>query len=87
MGHSRVEAMRPRSHNKGARLFCFLCALAIFNSWMWRAPLRMSSAVRRRLHTMTQLELKAAVLDMVFAEALKPPSHAPALPAAPPRAA
>ena len=89
-GYSKVEPMRPRtrSRNKGARLFCFLYALAIFNSWvMWRALLRMSSAVRRRLHTMTQLELKVAVLDMVFAEVLKPPSHAPALPAAPPRAA
>ena len=89
-GYSKVEAMRPRtrSRNKGARIFCFLYALAIFNSWvMWGALLRMSSAARRRLHTMTQLELKVAVLDMVFAEALKPPSRAPALPAAPPCAA
>ena len=88
--YSKVEAMRPRtrSRNKGARLFCFLYALAIFNSWvMWSALLRMSSAVRRRLHTMTQLELKVAVLDMAFAEVLKPPAHAPALPAAPPCAA
>ena len=89
-GYSKVEAMRPRtrSRNKGARLFCFLYALAIFNSWvMWGALLRMSSAVRRRLHTMTQLELRVAVLDMVFAEVLKPPSYEPALPAAPPCAA
>lgn len=47
----------------------------------------MSSAVRRRLHAMTQRELKVAVLDMMFAEAPRPPSHAPALPAAPPCAA
>ena len=86
-GYSKAEAMRPRtrSRNKGARLFCFLYALAIFNAWvMWSALLRAASAVRRRFHTMTQLELKVAVLDMVFAEVLKPPSHAPALPAVPP---
>ena len=52
-GYSKVEAMQPRtrSRSKGARLFCFLYALAIFNSWvMWGALLRMSSAVSRRLH-------------------------------------
>jgi hypothetical protein len=85
-GYSKVEAMRPRtrSRSRGARLFCFLYALAIFNSWvMWGALLHMSSAVRRRLHTMTQLELKVTVLGMLLAEMLKPPSRAPTLPAAP----
>ena len=84
-GYSKAEAMRPRtrSRNKGARLFCFLYALAIFNAWvMWSALLRVASAVRRQLHVMTQLELKVAVLGMAFA-VLKPPSHAPALPAVP----
>ncbi len=84
-GYSKAEAMRPRtrSRNKGARLFCFLYALAIFNAWvMWSALLRVPSAVRRRFHTMTQLEMKVAVLDMAFA-VLKPPSCAPAPPAVP----
>ena len=63
-------------------------ALAIFNSWvMWGALLRMSPAVRRRLHTMTQLELKVAVLGMLLAEVLKPPSHSSTPPAATSRAA
>ena len=84
MEYSKVEAMRPRSRSKGARLFGFLYAVATFNSWvMWGALLRMSSAVRRRLHVMTQMELKVTVLDMVFAEVIKPPSRAPALPVAP----
>lgn len=33
-GYSKVETMRPRTRNKGARIFCFLYALAIFNSWV-----------------------------------------------------
>ena len=30
--YSKVEAMQPRSRSKWTRLFCFLYALAIFNS-------------------------------------------------------
>lgn len=87
-GYAMVEAMRPRtrSRNKGARLFCFLYALAIFNAWvMWNALLSVVFAVRRRLRVMTQLELKIAVFAIVIVEMLKPPSPEP--PPVPPCAA
>ena len=73
--HVKVEAPRPHTRSKGARL---LYALAIFNSQAVRgARLRVSSTVRRRLRAMTQLELRVAVLDMLFAEVLKPPRMRP----------
>lgn len=75
-GYSKMEAMRPRtrSRNKEARLFCFLYALAIFNSWvMWNAQLHIICITRRRLRTATQLEFRILVLGEAFANVFEPP--------------
>ena len=77
-GYSKAEAMRPRtrSRNNGARLFCFLYALAIFNAWvMWNALLLTALAVHRRRKPMTQDEMKIVILESALV--LKPPSPPP----------
>ena len=61
-GYARVEAMRAktRSRRLGARLFCFVYSLLVFNMWVVARALLSASGLllARRKRTITQLAFK-----------------------------
>ena len=75
--YAQIEAMRAktRSRNPGARLFCFIYSLMIFNAWvMAKILMRLLISERslpRRLGTITQLTFKEII--EVLADGPGPP--------------
>ena len=61
-GYAMLESMRAktRSRKVGARLFCFLYSLMMFNNWMMIKILMLSMTkyISRRKNTITQLVFK-----------------------------
>ena len=73
-GYAKIEAMRAktRSRNTGARLFCFIYSLMLFNAWiMIRALLgHRSAANHMKCPEITQLVLKSML--QMFADGICP---------------
>ena len=61
-GYANVEAMRARTRSRklGARPFCFMCSLLVYNLWVVVKALMlyMEASLTRRQRTVTQLAFK-----------------------------
>ena len=75
--YAQIEAMRAktRSRNPGARLFCFIYSLMVFNAWVMARillrPIIPGLSLSRRLRAITQLTFKEILGDL--AEGPGPP--------------
>ena len=76
-GYARVEAMRAktRSRRPGARLFCFVYSLMVFNMWVMARALLSSSGLplARRKMTITQLAFKEVLRALADGTGPGPP--------------
>lgn len=81
--YAQIEAMRAktRSRNPGARLFCFVYSLMVFNAWVMARILLRSAIPRlslsRRLGTITQLAFKEIIGALAGSGPGPPPGGKP----------
>ena len=82
--YAQIEAMRAktRSRNPGARLFCFVYSLMVFNAWVMARILLRSSTIpglslSRRLGTITQLAFKEIIGALAGSGPGPPPGGEP----------